>query len=112
MIIMAQRYKAVLLPQFFPDLCCMEFSLYFRMGITHITDIAGYDHMLFLLALCASYTLRNWKHLAWLVTAFTVGHATTLALAAWDIFPINRPLVEVLIAASIGITALYNLVWN
>lgn len=88
----------------------MEFGLYFQMGVTHITDPAGADHMLFLLALCAGYAAAQWRQVALLVTAFTVGHATTLALAALEVFPVNAPLTEMLIALSISITAIYNLV--
>ena len=32
-----------------------DFELYFRMGIEHITDRNGYDHMLFLVTLCAAF---------------------------------------------------------
>ncbi|MFN6063077.1 MAG: HupE/UreJ family protein, partial [Bacteroidota bacterium] len=32
------------------------FSTYFFLGFEHISDLAGYDHILFLVALCAVYT--------------------------------------------------------
>ena len=31
----------------------------FVLGLTHITDWEGYDHMLYLLALVAAYDLRH-----------------------------------------------------
>ena len=34
------------------------FSLYLFLGIHHIKDLAGYDHILFLMALCAIYSLK------------------------------------------------------
>lgn len=59
-----------------------EFKLYFVLGKDHILDYAnGYDHILFIIALCALYPLRNWKQVLILVTAFTLGHSLTLALS-------------------------------
>ena len=56
------------------------------LGITHITDWQGYDHMLYLLALVARYDLRHAGKAALLATAFTVGHSLTLAVASLDLF--------------------------
>ena len=39
------------------------------------------DHILFLLALAAIYRGRGLAYALWVVTAFTVGHSITLALA-------------------------------
>lgn len=87
-------------------------QVYFQLGIQHICDWQGYDHILFLLALVANYTHRNLRRIAILITAFTIGHATTLALAALDILPVNQPLVEMLIAVTILLTALQNIVFQ
>lgn len=84
------------------------FSTYFQLGFQHIADLAGYDHILFLVALCAIYSLKSWKKVIILVTAFTVGHSLTLALAALDIFRLPQDWVEFLIPLTILITALYN----
>ncbi len=86
-----------------------SFSLFLRLGIEHISDLNGYDHMLFVTALCAVYQLRQWKHLLWLVTAFTVGHSVTLALATLDLIAINAGLVEFLIPVTIFIASLMNI---
>lgn len=86
-----------------------EFSIYFQLGWQHILDLTGYDHILFVLVLCCSYTLKDWKRLLWLVTAFTVGHSITLALAAFKIVKVDTGWVEFLIPVTILITALYNL---
>ena len=52
-----------------------EFQLYFVLGKDHILDYAnGYDHILFVVALCAIFAVRDWKQLLILITAFTVGH--------------------------------------
>jgi hypothetical protein len=59
-----------------------EFALYFGLGKDHILDyINGYDHILFVMALCAVYIVRDWKRILILVTAFTIGHSITLALS-------------------------------
>lgn len=86
------------------------FSIYLELGFDHILDLKGYDHIVFLVALCALYTLREWKRILILVTAFTIGHSLTLALSSLDILPVNATLVELLIPVTIMITALFNLV--
>jgi hypothetical protein len=85
------------------------FKLYFTLGIQHIVDLKGYDHILFILTLCAVYTLSDWKRVLVLVTAFTLGHSLTLALATLDLVRIDTGLVEFLIPLTIFLTALANL---
>jgi len=87
-----------------------EFGLYFNLGLEHIADIQAYDHMVFLLALCALYQLSSWKKVAVLATAFTIGHSLTLALVSLDLLKISADLVETLIPITIIITAIFNLV--
>ena len=87
-----------------------EFKLYFVIGKDHILDYAnGYDHILFVVALCAVYLLRDWKKVLVLVTAFTIGHSITLALATLHIISVKSDLVEFLIPVTIFITAFSNL---
>lgn len=76
------------------------------LGISHITDWQGYDHMLYLLALVARYDLRHAGQAALLATAFTVGHSLTLAVAALDLFRVPGNWVEFLIPVTILVTAL------
>lgn len=85
------------------------FSLYFDLGLTHILDVNGYDHILFVIALCAVYMLGDWKKVLIIVTAFTIGHSVTLALATLDIVKINPSLIEFLIPVTIFITAITNI---
>ncbi|WP_396215651.1 HupE/UreJ family protein [Gemmatimonas sp.] len=82
-----------------------QLALYLRLGFHHIADLAGYDHVLFVAALAIPYTLRDWKGLAVLVTAFTVGHSMTLALATLRLVAVSPTLVEALIPATIIATA-------
>ncbi len=87
-----------------------EFQLYFVLGKDHILDyVNGYDHILFVVALCAIYLTRDWKKILILVTAFTMGHSVTLALATLDIISVNSSLIEFLIPVTIFITAFGNL---
>lgn len=89
------------------------FKVYFDMGREHILNYTdGYDHLLFIIALCALYLMRDWKKVLVLVTAFTVGHSITLALSSLDIIPVNRKLVEFLVPLTIFITAFSNLFKN
>jgi hypothetical protein len=86
-----------------------QFQLYFQLGIQHILDLAGFDHILFVVALCALYVLRDWKKIIILVTAFTIGHSITLALATLQLLKVNSDLIEFLIPLTIVITALSNI---
>ena len=84
-----------------------EFLVYLRLGFEHITDPGGYDHLLFVAALTAS-DLGRVRRLFWLVTAFTVGHSVTLALATLDLVRVDISLVEILIPLTILATAAVN----
>lgn len=86
-----------------------EFLTYFRLGVGHIADLRGYDHILFIVALTAGYALRDWRRLLWLVTAFTAGHSITLALATLDLLRVHAPTIELLIPVTIVVTAGYSL---
>jgi len=85
------------------------FKLYFQLGMEHILDIRGYDHILFVVALTTIYLIKDWKRVLILVTAFTIGHSITLALATLHIIKFNSDLVEFLIPVTIFLTALVNL---
>ncbi|MEM7000035.1 MAG: HupE/UreJ family protein [Pseudomonadota bacterium] len=84
------------------------FTFYLQMGFDHISDLAGFDHILFLVALCAVYRIEQWRNLLILVTAFTLGHSITLALASLGILTISSELIEFLIPTTILFTALHN----
>lgn len=83
-----------------------EFTIYLRMGYHHIAAIGAWDHILFVAALTAAYGPREWKRIAILVTAFTIGHSVTLALATFELVHASAAVVEPLIAATIVVTAL------
>ena len=86
-----------------------NFWFYFEEGLFHVLDWNAYDHLLFLVALTVPYALNSWKNLMYLVSVFTIGHAISLALAAYGIVTINTSIIELLIPITIIITALYNI---
>jgi hypothetical protein len=86
-----------------------DFSLYFQLGWQHILDWRGYDHILFVMVLCGTYSISEWKKVLILVTAFTVGHSITLALSVLNYIHINTSLVEFLIPLTILITSASNI---
>lgn len=86
-----------------------DFWFYLREGLYHITDLHGYDHILFIAALCLPYQLGDWKKLLVLITAFTLGHSLTLALSIYDKIIIPGKWIEFLIPLTIIIAALNNL---
>lgn len=70
---------------------------YMELGIEHI--LLGFDHLCFVLALML--IVRGTRRLIWTVTAFTIAHSITLALATLDVIHVARPPVEATIALSI-----------
>jgi hypothetical protein len=80
--------------------------------------VTGYDHMLFLLSLilAAGLVVRRQglrpalRDVAWVVTAFTVGHSISLCAAALGWVSLPTAAVEIAIAASIVLVALGNVV--
>jgi hypothetical protein len=87
------------------------FPVYLQLGIEHISDLNGYDHILFIVALCSMYSLRHWKKILILVTAFTLGHSITLALSAMRLVVVPALWIEMMIPVTILVTALGN-VWT
>lgn len=94
-----------------------DFGFYLKEGFYHITDWKGYDHILFIIALCLPYFLKDpiaigWKQVLILITAFTIGHSITLALSIFNKILIPSTWIEFLIPITIIITALENLYRN
>ena len=84
------------------------FYTYFTLGFEHILDPGAYDHLLFLVALCAPYRIQQWKSMALLATAFTVGHSITLALSGLELVLFPTAWIEFLIPCTILFTLLYH----
>ena len=81
-----------------------QLAQYLKLGIKHI--FLGYDHIAFLLALLF---VNRFVDLLKVITAFTVAHTLTLALAVLQIVKLPPPLVEIGIAATIMYVAGENL---
>lgn len=86
-----------------------DFWLYFNLGLHHVLDINGYDHVLFIIALTVPYAFKDWKNVLVLVTLFTIGHTLTLILSVYEIITIKANLIEFLIPITILVTAIYNI---
>ena len=87
-----------------------ELIAFATLGFRHITDPRGADHILFLLALAAIYRFKDWRECVRVVTAFTVGHSVTLALAVTGALVLPSRVIEFLIPVTIVVTALENLI--
>jgi len=74
---------------------------YFMLGVEHI--LLGIDHLLFVLVLLI--VVVGWRKLVGTITAFTVAHSITLALAALGFVHVPGPPVEAIIALSIVLVA-------
>jgi len=88
-----------------------DFWFNLKLGLFHVLDWNAYDHILFLIALVASYSITQGKRVFWLVTVFTIGHSISLVLAAYDVMQVNSRWIEFLIPVSILFTALYNIIF-
>ncbi|MEM9320223.1 MAG: HupE/UreJ family protein [Pseudomonadota bacterium] len=82
------------------------FLRYIGVGFEHIVPL-GVDHILFVLGLFFFST--NFRPLLLQVSAFTIAHTITLALAATGVVSIPASIVEPLIAASIVYVGVENI---
>ena len=87
-----------------------ELLTFFQVGFRHIVSVEAMDHVLFLLVLAAIYRFRDWRECVKVVTAFTVGHSITLALAVTGALVMPSAIIEFLIPVTIVATALENLI--
>ena len=78
---------------------------FLRMGVEHI--VGGYDHLVFLFGLILLG--GRFRSLLATVTAFTLAHSITLALAALDVWNPGSRFVEPAIGATIAYVGIENL---
>ncbi|MEC4003301.1 HupE/UreJ family protein [Flavobacterium sp. SUN052] len=86
-----------------------DFWIFFKVGLNHVLDFNGYDHMLFLIALTVPYVAKDWQRILILVSFFTLGHTLSLMLSVFNVITVKASLVELLIPITILITAFFNL---
>lgn len=89
-----------------------DFNLYFGLGIEHILTWDALDHILFVSALCLRYRFTDWRKVAIMVTAFTIGHSITLVLSVLGYFKMPVDWIEFMIPLTIAGTALNNLFYQ
>ena len=85
-------------------------------GVRHL--LTGYDHLLFLLSLllttgelaAKSGRRAALRDIGFVVTAFTLGHSVTLIIAAMGVLVLPARFVESVIAGSIVVVAIMNIV--
>ena len=86
-----------------------DFLFYLNLGWKHIISLDALDHQLFVLVLVVVFSMKDWKKILWLITAFTIGHSVTLALSVLEIVRVPGSWVEFLIPLTIFITAADNI---
>lgn len=111
-IVTADPSLAFYLPTIGPKLDALQpaesppgLGRYFLLGIEHI--LTGYDHLLFLFALVVA--CRSVRPMLVIVTAFTLAHSITLAMAALEIVKLPSQWVEAFIALSIVFVGVENM---
>ena len=87
-----------------------ELLTFVHLGFRHIANPEALDHILFLLALAAIYRGSDWRDSLWVITAFTIGHSITLALAVTGAVRLPTPLIEFLIPLTIVATGIENII--
>ncbi|MCI4642348.1 MAG: HupE/UreJ family protein [Flavobacteriaceae bacterium] len=76
-------------------------EFYLKMGLEHVLDPNGYDHVLFFAALVLPFALKRMLQAVYLASVFTIAHCISLALSAFDVATVNPALIEFLIPLSI-----------
>lgn len=106
--VLTSQHRELALTATPPPSLARVFLRYTGSGITHIA--IGYDHIAFLVALLL--WARRLLPIVKVVTAFTIAHSITLALAVLDVVTIPASVVEPLIAGTIIWVAVENLFWR
>ena len=77
--------------------------LWIRLGVEHI--LGGFDHLAFVIGLLLVLEVRLSRRLLFAISAFTVAHSLTLAIAALGILQVHTAPVEACIALSVLLVA-------
>jgi hypothetical protein len=99
-----QFHMATPPPGAFAPKTATGFGHFVGQGVMHI--LSGIDHLLFIVSLLI--VIRDWKHLAAVVTSFTLAHSVTLAVGALGLVRLSPRLVEPMIALTIIYVAAEN----
>lgn len=82
--------------------------LYFTQGLKHIIDWQAYEHLLFLLLICAAYTFSEWKRILTALSIFTIINFISILLAAYNVVRVSQTLVLFLIPFTIMLVGVFN----
>jgi hydrogenase/urease accessory protein HupE len=93
------QHPAFVVPE--PAAAGPVFNSYLRLGVEHL--LTGFDHVLFVIGLLL--LVRQFRPLLVTITAFTLGHSVTLALASIGIVHVHPAFTELGIALSILVLA-------
>lgn len=87
-----------------------EFLRYTLEGIQTIADFReGAVHLLFMVILCSSYKVRDWKKVLIQIVVFTLGYSLTFFLSGFKLIDVNTELVKALMPVTILVIAAFNL---
>ena len=86
-----------------------SFLKFLELGLYHILNFDGYDHILFVIIVSVPFIFKDWKRLLILISVFTLGHTLSLILGVYDIVNLNVNVTEWLIPITIFFMALYNI---
>lgn len=84
---------------------------YIDLGFWHVLDLAGLDHLFFIITLATPFGFKQSKKLIWWVTLFTLGHTLSLIGNFYVAFHFSFYWIELLIPMTIALSAaslLYN----
>lgn len=85
------------------------FVQHIKLGITHIINVNGLDHVLFVVVMIAVYTYHDIKKILWIVTSFTIAHSITLLLSMLNIITLPTSWIEAIIPLTIMFTCIENM---
>ena len=86
-----------------------SFLKFLELGLYHILNFDGYDHILFVIIVSVPFMFKDWKRLLILISIFTIGHTLSLILGVYNIVNLNVNVTEWLIPITILFMAIYNI---
>ncbi len=86
-----------------------SFLKFFELGLYHILNFDGHDHILFVIIVSVPFVFKDWKRLLIIISVFTLGHTLSLILGVYDIVNLNFNITQWLIPITILFMAIYNI---
>lgn len=89
-----------------------ELTTFMELGLRHILDPNGLDHVLFVIALACGFRISEWRALVGVVTSFTIGHSLTLALSVAGVVVMPADVIEPMIAVTIVVAGIHGIFFD